>query len=69
MFAGIMSTTPNVHKITFTAFNVFEDFAINRLDLVTTPVPEPSTYLVGALLALVFGVQGVRSLRSRKQVV
>ena len=31
------------------------------------PVPEPSTYFAGALLALVFGVQGVRSLRSRKQ--
>ena len=33
-----------------------------------TPVPEPSTYITGAMLALVFGVQGVRSLRSRKQV-
>jgi hypothetical protein len=30
-------------------------------------VPEPSTYIAGALLALVFGVQGLRSLRSRKQ--
>ena len=30
-------------------------------------VPEPSTYLAGALLALVFGVQGFRTLRSRKQ--
>jgi hypothetical protein len=32
-----------------------------------TPVPEPSTYLAGALSALVFGVHGVRSLRHRKQ--
>lgn len=32
-------------------------------------VPEPSTYLAGALLALVCGVLGVRSLRSRKQTV
>jgi len=32
-----------------------------------TPVPEPSTYFAGALLALVCGVQGFRSLRSRKQ--
>ncbi len=30
------------------------------------PVPEPSTYLAGALLALVFGVQGFRTLRYRK---
>ncbi len=35
----------------------------------SVPVPEPSTYLAGALLALVFGVQGVRSLRSRKHAV
>lgn len=32
-----------------------------------TPVPEPSTYLAGALTALLCGVQGVRSLRHRKQ--
>lgn len=30
-----------------------------------TPVPEPSTYLAGALSALLCGVQGVRSLRHR----
>jgi CHRD domain len=32
-----------------------------------TPVPEPSTYLAGALSALLCGVRGVRSLRHRKQ--
>lgn len=31
------------------------------------PVPETSTYCAGALLALVFAAQGLRSLRSRKQ--
>ena len=31
------------------------------------PVPEPSTYLAGALLLLPFGLQGLRHLRSRKQ--
>ena len=30
-------------------------------------VPEPSTYLAGALLLLPFGLQGIRHLRSRKQ--
>ncbi len=30
-------------------------------------VPEPSTYIAGALLLLPFGMQGIRSLRSRKQ--
>ena len=37
-----------------------------RIITAVAPVPEPSTYLAGALLALVFGVQGVRSLRNRK---
>ncbi len=32
----------------------------------TVVVPEPSTYLAGALLALVFGVQGFRTLRHRQ---
>ena len=31
------------------------------------PVPEPSTYLAGALLLLPFGLQGIRHFRSRKQ--
>ena len=31
------------------------------------PVPEPSTYLAGALLLLPFGLQGIRHLRCRKQ--
>ena len=34
----------------------------------TTPVPEPSTYIAGALLLLPFGAQTLRHLRSRKQV-
>ena len=32
------------------------------------PIPEPSTYLAGALLFIPFGVHGIRYLRSRKQV-
>jgi hypothetical protein len=32
------------------------------------PVPEPTTILAGALLLLPFGVQGIRRLRTRKQV-
>jgi hypothetical protein len=31
-------------------------------------VPEPSTFIAGALLALPFGLQGARWLRTRKQV-
>jgi hypothetical protein len=31
------------------------------------PVPEPSTFIAGALLALPFGLHGVRNLRNRKQ--
>jgi hypothetical protein len=36
--------------------------------LAVTPVPEPSTYIAGALLLLPFGAQAVRRLRTRKQV-
>jgi hypothetical protein len=32
------------------------------------PIPEPSTYLAGALLFIPFGVHGIRYLRSRKKV-
>jgi hypothetical protein len=32
------------------------------------PIPEPSTYLAGALLFIPFGVHGIRYLRSRKQI-
>ena len=31
------------------------------------PVPEPSTYVAGAMLAVAFSVQGLRSLRRRQQ--
>lgn len=38
----------------------FNDFTV------TAPVPEPSTFLVGALLALPFGLRGLRALRNRQ---
>ena len=37
------------------------------IDIQTAAVPEPSTYLAGVLLALPFGLQGIRWLRVRKQ--
>jgi len=40
-----------------------------EFDLTLTPIPEPSTYLAGALLMLPVGLQGLRSLRNRKQTV
>jgi hypothetical protein len=43
----------------------------NRFDNIqfnATAVPEPPTFIAGALLALPFGLQGVRYLRNRKQV-
>jgi len=39
------------------------------IDIQTAAVPEPSTYFAGALLALPFGLQGIRWLRNRKQAV
>ena len=35
-------------------------------DISVTAVPEPSTYIAGALMLLPFGLQGMRHLRSRK---
>jgi hypothetical protein len=32
------------------------------------PVPEPSTYLAGALPLLPFGLQGIRHLRARQSI-
>jgi hypothetical protein len=49
-----------VAKSTSYAFE-FDNVAFN-----TTPVPEPSTYVAGALLALPVVVQGVRRMRNRK---
>ena len=34
---------------------------------ISAAVPEPSTYIAGALMLLPFGLQGIRHLRSRKQ--
>lgn len=49
-----------IAKSTSYAFE-FDNVAFN-----TTPVPEPSTYFVGAMLALPVVVQGVRRMRNRK---
>ncbi len=46
--------------------NRFDNIQFNA-DLATAAVPEPSTWFAGALLALPFGVHGVRYLRNRKQ--
>lgn len=43
--------------------------AMDGLQVETIPVPEPSTFIAGALLALPFGVQGFRYLRNRKRAV
>jgi hypothetical protein len=41
--------------------------AIDDFSITATPIPEPSTFIAGALLALPFGWQGVRYLRNRKR--
>lgn len=42
-------------------------FRLDDIKLEGVAVPEPSTFVAGALLALPFGVQGVRYLRNRKR--
>jgi len=61
--AGVTSSGPI--KIRFgTDWNV----GIDNIDFTASAVPEPSTYLAGALLVLPFGVQGIRYLRTCKRV-
>ncbi len=40
---------------------------LSGVQIVAAPVPEPSTWVAGAILALGFGLQSVRSLRKRNQ--
>ncbi len=40
---------------------------VDNFTVEATAVPEPSTFIAGALLSLPFGVQGVRYLRNRKR--
>jgi hypothetical protein len=45
----------------------FDSSTIVSLDVGFGAVPEPSTFIAGALLAFPFGLQGARWLRNRKQ--
>jgi hypothetical protein len=47
-------------------FGTSFDLAIDNITFTATPVPEPSTYIAGALALLPFGLQGIRALRNRK---
>ena len=40
---------------------------LDNVSISDAAVPEPSTYIAGALMLLPFGLQGIRHLRSRKQ--
>ena len=44
-----------------------DEFALDDIVVTGVTVPEPSTWVAGALLALPFGVHGVRYLRNRKR--
>jgi len=59
----------------FTGFEISADYGSGNLPGIThvtlgdaAAVPEPSTFIAGAFLALPFGLQGIRWLRNRKQV-
>lgn len=43
-----------------------DGLGIDDFSITAAAVPEPSTFIAGALLALPFGVQGIRYLRNRK---
>jgi hypothetical protein len=44
-----------------------DGLAVDDFTIAAIAVPEPSTFVAGALLVLPFGVQGIRWLRSRKR--
>jgi hypothetical protein len=61
-FAGILSSTPDIYHLTFSAPNGgLADFSIGTLDL-NAPVPEPTT-MSFAVLLLPFGLRMLRTLR------
>jgi hypothetical protein len=64
VFAGILSSTPDIYHISFWAPNGgVADFAMGTLDLnAPSPVPEPTTMSFGVLL-LPFGLKMLRMLR------
>ena len=64
VFAGILSSTPDIYQLTFLAPNGgVGDFAMGTLDLnAPSPVPEPTTMSFGVLL-LLFGLRMLRRIR------
>jgi len=63
-----ISLYPNVATWGVHATGNYDELFRNALATVGTPIPEPSTYLAGALLLAPFGASAIRSLRNRKQV-
>lgn len=75
-FQNNSDLTPDFYGFTGISFDEIR-ITINNTDGLATfdtiqmsnaAVPEPSTYLAGSLLVLVFGMQGISYLRKRKQV-
>jgi hypothetical protein len=65
VFAGILSSTPDIYDITFSAPNgAVVDFAMGTLDLNAPPVPEPTTLSFGVLL-LPLGLRMLQTLRKQ----
>ena len=60
-WVNFLSDTPFDKVVLTSTKNAFE------IDNIATAVPEPSTYLAGALLLLPFGAGAFRAMRSRKE--
>lgn len=56
------TTSANDGTVATAGTSRVDDFMIEA-----TPIPEPSTWVAGALLALPFGLHGIRYLRNRKR--
>ncbi len=63
---GLTGTGSVYSDFIWTTLNDDTPKALNSGQVITV-VPEPSTFIAGALLGLPFGVQGVRYLRNRKR--
>jgi hypothetical protein len=71
VFAGIRSSDPDIYTVSFITTTPVPaipgfGFGINQLTLLTTPVPEPSTFIAGALALLPVGASALRILRKRR---
>ncbi len=67
-YSFTMAATGSSTPIQFLFHSLPSYFHLDDISVEAIPVPEPSTYLAGGLMALVCGFHGIRSWRSRRAI-